>query len=159
MTPNYNLLSNAPIRATVSSGSTFCFSLPRLLAVLMRDEIAAFPALRPHQRHAWHAFLVQLGALALLSGGRPEAPETEEEWLQLLRTLTPDHLDDAPWRLVSELNRPALLQAPVPRGNENQLEHSADFQTRSTSWSQRQTTSSSKRSWPAQLRTTGYSPS
>jgi CRISPR system Cascade subunit CasA len=126
MTPNYNLLSNAPIRATVSSGSTFCFSLPRLLAVLMRDEIAAFPALRPHQRHAWHAFLVQLGALALLSGGRPEAPETEEEWLQLLRTLTPDHLDDAPWRLVSELNRPALLQAPVPRGNENQLKHSAD---------------------------------
>jgi CRISPR system Cascade subunit CasA len=126
MTSDYNLLSNALIRVTVSSGGNCRFSLPGLLAALMRDEIAAFPALRPHQRHAWHAFLVQLGALALLSMDRQQPPETEKEWGQLLRTLTPDHLDDAPWRLVSALNAPALLQAPVPGGSGEQFQKPID---------------------------------
>jgi CRISPR system Cascade subunit CasA len=126
MTCDYNLLSNALIRVTVSSGGNCRLSLPGVLAALMRDEIAAFPALRAHQRHAWHAFLVQLGALALLAMDHPQAPETEEGWGQLLRRLTPDHLDDAPWRLVSPLNHPALLQPAVPSGNENQLKHAVD---------------------------------
>src|ERR1700722_12338238 len=112
MTYGYDLLSDELIRATFSSGGNYRLPLPALLAALMRDEVTAFPALRPHQRHAWHAFLVQLGALALLSAGRQEAPQTEEQWEQLLRGLTPDYLENLPWRLVSPLDRPALLQAP-----------------------------------------------
>jgi hypothetical protein len=124
MTCKFNLISEEFIRATLVSGSTQRFSLSGLLAALMRDEIAAFPALRPHQRHAWHAFLAQVGALALLAAGRPEPAEKVEEWAQLLRNLAPDQLDDAPWRLVSPLTRPAFLQPPVPNGKD--LKHTAD---------------------------------
>ena len=38
----------------------------------MEDQVEAFPALRPHQRHAWHAFLVQLGVIAMHKAGLTE---------------------------------------------------------------------------------------
>jgi CRISPR system Cascade subunit CasA len=123
MTFDYDLLSNELIRVTVNSGGNYHSSLPGLFAALMRDEVTAFPGLRPHQRHAWHAFLVQLGTLAILRMSRQQAPETEEEWRQLLRGLARDHPDNFPWRLVSPLNEPAFLQAPVPNGTEEQLKH------------------------------------
>lgn len=120
MTCDYDLLSDELIRTTMNSGGNCSLSLPGLLAALMRNEVAAFPSLRPHQRHAWHAFLVQLGALALLSVNRPQVPDTADDWRQLLRGLTPDKLEMA-WRLVTPLNCPALLQSPMPRGTEDQL--------------------------------------
>lgn len=92
-------------------------SLPALFAAMARGEVEGFPALRPHQRPAWHMFLVQLGALALWTAGRDDPPLDVETWAEDLRRLTPDHPDDSPWRLaVADRSKPAFLQAPAPDG-------------------------------------------
>ena len=67
-----NVLTDPVIRCDASDGSRVGASLPDVYAELMSDAIDAFPALRPHQRHAWHAFLVQLGAMALHRAGASE---------------------------------------------------------------------------------------
>ena len=92
-------------------------SLPGLLAAMARSEVASFPALRPHQRPAWHMFLVQMATLALSNAGETRLPEDEETWRAALRGLTRDFPDDEPWCLVVE-NRgmPAFLQTPDPGG-------------------------------------------
>src|SRR3954453_918810 len=110
----FNLLNEQLVRVVPTSGPPDIFTLPGVFAALMRDDIAAFPGLRPHQRHAWHAFLVQVGALALLAAERSEPPEDEATWLAALRGLTPDYPEDAPWRLISAAHEPALLQPPIP---------------------------------------------
>src|SRR4051794_20788578 len=107
--PRFNLLDEQLVRVAPSAGSPDGLTLPGTFAALMRDDVAAFPGLRPHQRHAWHAFLVQVGALALLVGARSEPPTDEAAWADLLRALTPDDPDDAPWCLVAPPDRPALL--------------------------------------------------
>lgn len=110
----FNLLDEPLISVRLSSavGPT---TLPGLLAAAARDEIVDLPAVRPHQRQALHAFLAQLGALALLRAGRAAAPSAEAEWATLLRGLAPEWPDDSPWSLVvADLARPALLQPPVP---------------------------------------------
>lgn len=102
-------------------------SLPDVFAALMRDEIVSFPALRPHQRSAWHMFLAHLGALALLRNEQQALPPPErgERWAELLRKLTEDDspanaqktqvLGDAPWCLVvKDVTLPAFLQPPFP---------------------------------------------
>src|SRR5689334_15328608 len=109
-----NLLDERLVRAVPTSRSPDALTLPGAFAALMRDDIAAFPGLRPHQRHAWHAFLVQIGALALLAAEQSEPPEDDAAWAQLLRGLTPNDPDDAPWCLVAPPDRPALLQPPLP---------------------------------------------
>ncbi|KPQ08605.1 MAG: subtype I-E CRISPR-associated protein Cse1 [Rhodobacteraceae bacterium HLUCCA12] len=92
-------------------------SLPGLLAAMARGEVASFPALRPHQRPAWHMFLVQLATLALSNAGEAGVPEDEERWRAALRGLTDDFPDDAPWHLVVEdRGKPAFLQPPDPGG-------------------------------------------
>jgi len=98
-------------------------TLPGVFAALMRDEVESFPALRPHQRHAWHAFLVQIGALALHAAEKSDPQEDEESWGALLRGLTPDYPDDEPWSLVAPPDRPALLQPPLPSGNLGDLKN------------------------------------
>ena len=65
----YNILTEPLIRMVKSNGSHDEASLPEVYAALMADKVEAFPALRPHQRHAWHAFLVQLGAMAMHRAG------------------------------------------------------------------------------------------
>ncbi len=101
----------------ISLGSGRAATLPGLFAAMARGEAVAFPALRPHQRPAWHMFCVQLAALALWTGGRSEAPEDEEDWRELLRALTPDFPDDEPWCLVvADRAKPAFLQPPDPGG-------------------------------------------
>jgi CRISPR system Cascade subunit CasA len=100
---------------TVSGRSRL--SLSSLFAGLARGEIHGMTALRPHQRPAWHMFLVQLGALALWTARRQDPPGDAAEWAALLRGLTPDHADDAPWRLVvADRKKPAFLQSPFPDG-------------------------------------------
>lgn len=92
-------------------------SLPGLLAAMARDEVASFPALRPHQRPAWHMFLVQLSTLALSEIGATDLPDDEQGWRAALRGLTADFPDDAPWHLVVEDRaKPAFLQPPDPGG-------------------------------------------
>lgn len=92
-------------------------SLPGLLAAMARGEVAGFPALRPHQRPAWHMFLVQLSVMALDAAGGTILPKTEEEWRAALSALTPDFPDGEPWHLVvPDRSRPAFLQPPDPGG-------------------------------------------
>jgi CRISPR system Cascade subunit CasA len=87
------------------------------MACLARDKVDSFPAMRPHQAPAWHMFLVQLAALALHRAGASLLPETEAEWVQALRGLTPDFPHDEPWHLVvDDWNKPGFLQPPVPAG-------------------------------------------
>jgi CRISPR system Cascade subunit CasA len=90
-------------------------------AMAAADLIGTFPSLRAHQRHAWHAMLAQLGALATLALGAAEPPVTEEGWRNGLRALTPEHSHDAPWSLVTPPGSPALLQPPLPRGEMSAL--------------------------------------
>ena len=111
MRSQINLLVD-PLLSISPSGRT---TLPGLFAAMASDRVRGFPALRPHQRPAWHMFLAQLGALAFYRGSKDEIPEDEETWTSLLRGLTPNHADDAPWRLeVYDWRKPAFLQPPVP---------------------------------------------
>ncbi|MFV0281482.1 MAG: type I-E CRISPR-associated protein Cse1/CasA [Rhodoblastus sp.] len=114
---NLNFVNDPMLSLRTSSGVALV-TLPDLLAVAIRDDIHDLPALRPHQRQPLHAFLAQLGALALLGAGLDEAPSDEADWARLLRGLTPQWPDDAPWSLVAEdLSKPALLQPPVPEND------------------------------------------
>lgn len=95
-------------------------SLPQLLAVLGRaDVVDGFVGLRPHQRSVWHAFLVQLAAIALHRAGLTAPPEGAgpDDWAGWLRVLTPEWPDDASWSLVAPPDAPAFLQSPVPDGD------------------------------------------
>ncbi len=93
------------------------FSLPALMAAMSRGEVASFPALRPHQRPAWHMFLVQLAVLALANGRCRQFPVDEDAWRDTLRSLTSAFPDDAPWCLVvDDHGSPAFLQPPDPGG-------------------------------------------
>jgi len=93
------------------------FSLPALMAAMSRGEVTSFPALRPHQRPAWHMFLVQLAVLALVHGRHRQFPEDESAWRDILRSLTSAFPDDTPWCLVvDDHGSPAFLQPPDPGG-------------------------------------------
>ena len=114
----FSLLTEPLIRyRRASDGGTVFASLPQLFVALADDEVRDYPALRPHQRHPWHAFLVQLVAIALHKAGRTTAFETADEWRDALLALTPDDPDGAAWCLVSPPDRPALLQAAVAGGS------------------------------------------
>lgn len=92
-------------------------TLPGLLAALGADEVDDLPALRPHQEPALHMTLVQIAALGLHQAGLTTLPADEEGWRVVLRGLTPEHPDDAPWCLVvADPAKPAFFQPPVPDG-------------------------------------------
>ena len=111
-----NILTEPVIRFDWTGGARAQASLPGVYAALMDKDnpVSAFPALRPHQRHAWHAFLVQLGAIAMHRAEREVPPDTASEWLTLLRRLTLDDPDDEPWQLVvDDITKPAFMQPPA----------------------------------------------
>ena len=109
----FNILTEPVIRMDTTAGRREA-SLPEVYAALMADEVNAFPALRPYPRHSWHAFLVQLGAMAMHRGGVSEPPGDTETWAALIRGLTPDWPDDEPWQLVvDDITRPAFMQPPA----------------------------------------------
>ncbi len=124
----HSLLSEPLFRVTLGANPVVArISLPQVLARLSAGELLTFVALRPHQEAPWHAFLVQLAYLALESEDDPRAPTTPEAWVDLLRSLTPDHPDDAPWCLVNtNWQTPAFLQPPCSAGREADFKHSAD---------------------------------
>lgn len=105
-----NLLDNSMLSTIPASQ----FTLPGLMAAMARNEVRSFPALRPHQRPAWHMFLVQLAALALWTAGRDDLPDTEAAWRDLLLALTAG--DPGPWALVGPDDKPAFMQPPAPAG-------------------------------------------
>ena len=110
----FNVLEDQVIRFKRIDGSVNKGSLPEVYASLMHDGVLAFPALRPHQRHAWHAFLVQLGTMAMHRAGLSEPPEDATEWRPAIRALTPDFPDDEPWQLVvDDITKPAFMQPPA----------------------------------------------
>jgi len=115
MTCHYSLLDEPLIRTRLAAdGQPRSYTLPGLFVALQKDEIRDFPALRPHQRHPWHAFLVQLAAIALQRAGTSEPFTSESAWREALLVLTPDDPDGAAWCLVSPPDRPAFMQPPVP---------------------------------------------
>lgn len=92
-------------------------SLPGVLAAMGRGEVQGFSALRPHQRPAWHMFLVQLSVLALDAAGHRDLPRDEKTWRAALRALTPGFPGDEPWHLIiPDRTRPAFLQPSIPEG-------------------------------------------
>ncbi len=93
-------------------------TLPEIFAAAAEDAILSLPALRPHQAPAFHAFLVQIGALGCMALDQAAAPGADAvKWARALRALTPDYPEDEPWSLVVPPDLPGLLQAPVPRGS------------------------------------------
>ena len=112
----YNLLTEPLIRYKTDSGELPTATLPQIYAALVADDVASFSALRPHQRHAWHAFLVQLGAMALHRAGKDgsDLPTDAGEWAAMIRGLTPDWPEDEPWQLVvDDITKPAFMQPPA----------------------------------------------
>ncbi|WP_439373388.1 type I-E CRISPR-associated protein Cse1/CasA [Bradyrhizobium sp. DASA03120] len=111
-----NCLEEPLLTTTIDRGPAH-LSLPSLYSALMRDVVEDMPAVRPHQRQALHAFLVQVGALAHLKA-KIDTPVLETSvWARLLRGLTETFTSDEPWSLVVEdISKPGLLQPSVPEG-------------------------------------------
>jgi CRISPR system Cascade subunit CasA len=111
----WNLLDEPLMRwRSVTDGALRRDSLPAVLAAMATETVGDFPALRPHQRHSWHAFLTQLAAVALRHSGQLEPWTVSGDWRAALLELTPDHGDGCAWCLLAPPDRPALLQPPVP---------------------------------------------
>lgn len=119
MTENrFNLLTERLIGASAGGGMVERLTLPEVLATLARGEPREFAALQPYQSHAWHAFMVQLGAIAAHHAGLSEVSEMDnaDTWAEALRALTDGR--DEPWCLsVPDLKAPAFMQPPVPEGS------------------------------------------
>ena len=113
----FNLLTDPLIRVRLTNGTSAAMSLPEVYQALADDSIIAFSALRPHQRHAWHVFLAQLGVIAVQRSDGTTLPREADEWRTLFRNLTPGFGADEPWRLlVDDSALPAFMQCPAPDG-------------------------------------------
>ena len=121
----FNILAEPLFRFYQSGGEYRKASLPEVYSALMADVVEAFSASRPHQRHAIHAFLVQLGAMAMHRDGLDTPPTQTDEWCRIIRTLTSDWPDDEPWQLVDDITKPAFMQPPV-----RSLERAEDYKSR-----------------------------
>ena len=120
---DFSLMSSVGFRAidaAESGGGVVRLTLPQVLARLSAEEDLVFTHLRPHQRPAWHAFMVQLAWLALENDDEPVVlPIDADVWVAKLRALTPAFADDAPWCLLNtDWQQPAFLQAPCSKGRE-----------------------------------------
>lgn len=109
----YNLLTDPIISVCLTEGTVATVHLPKLYELLLADRVESFPALRPHQRHAWHALICQLGALACIRSGFKTLPNEHNGWETALKSLTPDFPDGEAWSLVAPLNKPAFMQPVI----------------------------------------------
>ena len=111
-TAELNVLTE-PLLHVLAGDRVAARTLPEVLTGLSRGEALEFPALQPHQAHAWHAFLVQLAASALHASG---ASIDAAPWSELLLSLTDGDADA--WSLVrGDLEKPAFMQPPVEKGS------------------------------------------
>lgn len=96
------------------SGATQEGSIFDALAMLSAGEVDSFPALRSHQAEPWHAFCVQVAAIALATSMRTDIPQDPATWRDLLIKTTPEWPNGEAWSLVVEDHAtPALLQPPI----------------------------------------------
>lgn len=108
----HNILQHRVFRVHTKDGDDI-LTLPGLLASLIRNDIISLDFVRAHQRHPVHAFLVQLGAIAMYKAGLSELPDNAETWTHMLEALTPKYPKDEPWQLVvGDITKPAFLQPP-----------------------------------------------
>ena len=118
----HDLLSE-PVFSARLAGEATRLPLPDVLAHLGTGEDLEFDALRSHQQHAWHAFLVQLGALVAERRDSPALDLSADEWRRALLDLAGDAGGDedgaaAAWHLVvGDLSLPAFFQPPAPEGD------------------------------------------
>ena len=111
-----NILTQPTFSVEMSEGKRTNLNLPEVFASL--DEIRSFSRVRPHQNHAWLAFLTQLGMLGKAAYG-PFDESEPAEWHAALRALTPQYPLDEPWTLVVEdTDQPAFLQSPTTRAED-----------------------------------------
>jgi len=89
-------------------------SLPEALSLVGSGEEVEFGALRPHQQHAWHAFLVQLAAFAVQRRGDRRLDLSPEQWREALLDLVGEAGESAWTLVVDDLSQPAFMQPPVP---------------------------------------------
>ncbi len=109
----FNLLTESLLQVRLGDGNLKLTSLPGLLAQLSAGEdIIEFPRVRLHQQHAFHAFLVQLAAIALHYVSINEPPHSSATWLELLRGLTGNR-DEPFYLFVEDFKKPAFLQPPI----------------------------------------------
>ena len=121
----HNLLSDRFIRVRSAGRGAEQLSLPEVYEVLAADQLESFIGLRPHQKHAWHAFLAQLAVIALHNCTHHKSPIelSAEEWGDALRGLTTEY-DDEPWKLVvGDPKCPAFMQPPSMNGFEDYKKH------------------------------------
>ncbi|MBF8271512.1 MAG: casA [Magnetococcales bacterium] len=120
-----NVMIDPLIRVQTAAGQRMALSLPGVMAGLANHTLVSFPALQPHQRHAWHSFLVQLAAMAMHRAGMEKPPHDEYSWLPLLRALTSEWPNDEPWQLVvADLAQPAFMQPGIPEKTLNGFKNS-----------------------------------
>ncbi len=114
----YNLLKDSLIRVYLPGKSRKALTLPEVLAQLFRDDIESFIALQPHQTHAWHAFLVQIAAIAM-SDEKDDFDRSQAfEWADRLSVLTQNFGCEGGWNLINErLSEAAFMQPAIPEGS------------------------------------------
>ena len=124
----YSLLTDGLFNVKLPiSGEAVCLSLPQVLARLSEGQDLTFTSLRPHQAPAWHAFLVQLGFLALDEHDAPVIEAAAEEWVARLLALTAGQGDEAAWCLLNtNWQLPAFLQPPCSAARVADYKHSAE---------------------------------
>jgi CRISPR system Cascade subunit CasA len=115
MPPPNSLLDDGIIGVS-RGGDHAWLTLPQVLHALSTEEDVEFTGIRAHQHHAWHAFLVQLGALVAHRGGAGVTSLSLAGWREALMDLSAG-VEEAWWLTVDELARPAFLQPPVPEGD------------------------------------------
>jgi CRISPR system Cascade subunit CasA len=112
-----NLLDEEMISVRAQGGPGR-MNLPGILCRLSNGENLEFTALRPHQQHAWHAFLVQVAALTAHRSGHSQLQRrSEQEWRNALIKLGGKSGTTAWHLVVTDLRKPAFMQTPVPEGS------------------------------------------
>ncbi len=118
----FNLLEDPLIETADALGVSTWVDLPTVLARLTSEQELEFPGLAAHHQHPWHAFLVQLAAIALDRAKQDDPPLDAGDWRSYLLALTPE--PEAWCLIVEDLGKPAFMQPPVPEGDLSKLKNS-----------------------------------